>query len=430
MLPEMRIFWFFLLLILPLIIIDFFYLPLLLAWVSFGVFAVIGFLIFRGNLKLSYRNIDLARQYSRLESLIANLQSGVISYDENFKILGFNKAAEAIFGVKKEEVLGRVVSPEWVSESRYKILTQTVFSSLAPAIQKKSETGAYPQIVDISFVEPRLELRVSTDRLISQSGEIAGFVKIIQDRTREVELLRSKSEFITVAAHQLRTPLTAVHWIFETLRDNKSVVEADKGLVDDGLAVASQLLKIVEDLLAVSKIEEGRFGYNFQEIDLAEFLGGLLKNADVLAKKYGVSLYFDPPKEPVLLRADATKLGTALSNLIDNSIKYNVKNGEVRVKLEKLENKPYAEISVKDTGIGIVKEDLAKLFTKFYRGVNAVKFQADGSGLGLYIAKNIILRHGGEIRAESELNRGSAFYITLPTDPKLIPSKEIIYGEI
>jgi len=279
--------------------------------------------------------------------------------------------------------------------------------------------------MDISFLEPNLELSVSTDKIFDKSGELIGFIKIIKNRTREVELLRSKSEFITVAAHQLRTPLTAVHWIFETFNKSDSIKGPDKELVSNGLTASVKLLKIVNDLLDVSKIEAGKFGYNFTQIDMGMFMDDLLENANILAKKFSVMLYFDRPKAPVIIHGDPQKLGIAFSNLIDNAIKYNVENGQVIVKIEPYPNKPYIQISIKDTGIGITKEGLDKLFTKFFRGENVVKEQTEGSGLGLYITKNIILRHGGDISADSALGRGTTFYVVLPTDPALIPPKEI-----
>ena len=175
----------------------------------------------------------------------------------------------------------------------------------------------------------------------------------------------------------------------------------------------------------VSKIEEGKFGYDFNQVNIIDFLSGILTNAEAMAKKYEVKFYSDKGGETVVnLMIDANRLGLAISNLVDNAIKYNVKNGSVTVKLERLPDKPYLQISIKDTGIGIPPEDMPKLFTRFFRTENATKMETEGSGLGLYIAKNIINRHGGTIWAESILGRGTTVYFTFPIDPKLIPQKE------
>src|SRR3990167_8729827 len=339
-LPELRAFWFFLILALFISIVDFVYLPLFWAGLTLASFLVLGVTIFWSSLKLAQSNEESRTASLRLERIIANLVDGVVAYDNSFKIMVF--------------------------------------------------------------------------------------MKVIQDRTREVELFKTQSDFITVAAHQLRTPLTGINWVFETLSKKEDLAEEVKEMAKSGLLAAGRLLKTVNDLLDVSKMEEGRFGYNFTEINIIEFIAGGLKNAEVLAKEYGIKLYFDPGPEPaVKIPVDTDKLGMALSNLIDNAIKYNVTGGSVTVKIERLPDKPYLKISVKDTGVGIPTEDMDKLFTKFFRAQNAVGLKTEGTGLGLYIVKNIVNRHGGVIWAESILGRGTIFYFTLPTDPSLIPTKEI-----
>ncbi|MCL5004661.1 MAG: HAMP domain-containing histidine kinase, partial [Patescibacteria group bacterium] len=274
-----------------------------------------------------------------------------------------------------------------------------------------------------------LEFRVITNRIVDPAGNLLGFVKIIRDRTREVEVLRSKSEFIRVATHQLRTPLTSVHWVLENLM-NDSLNEAQKEMVKVGIGASSYMVKIVNDLFDVFQIEEGRFGYNFEKINIIKLVEGIVAKTKEVCANLGLKIYFQKPEEEQIeIFADPQKLSRALVNILDNSVKYNVKNGEIVLILERMADKPYVQISVKDTGIGIMEKDMGKLFTKFFRGENAVKSIPTASGLGLYIAQNIIRRHGGEIRAESELNRGSIFYFTLPTDQRLIPPKEIVYGE-
>ena len=177
------------------------------------------------------------------------------------------------------------------------------------------------------------------------------------------------------------------------------------------------------------QIEEGRFGYNFEKLNIIELIEKIVSKTKEVCAELGLKLIFQKPDELIEINADSQKISMALLNILDNAVKYNVKNGEIILAVEKLIDKPYIRISVKDTGIGIDEKDAGKLFTKFFRGENAAKAIPTASGLGLYIAQNIIRRHGGEIKFESELNRGSVFYFTLPIDPKLIPPKEIIYGE-
>lgn len=429
-LPEMRLFWFFLPFLIGLLAINIFYLPKFWGFISLIIFAVLGVIILVNNLRLARSNLEIKIERNELKSVISNLQDGIIAYDPNFKILIFNRAAEEIFELQTQEIIGQIFTPELVKEPRTRLLAQVIFPSLAPMIVRRSETGTYPQIIDISFDKPELELRIITDRIFDSKGELLGFVKIIHNQTREIELLKSKTEFISVAAHQLRTPLTGAHWALESL--NKELINQNqKELAESALKAITKLLKIVNDLLDVSKIEEGRFGYQFENVNIIEFIDEeIISNIKGLAEQLGIKIHFQRPAEPsIVVSIDPEKLNMAFSNIIDNAVRYNVQNGEIIIKIEHLKEQPYIQISIKDTGIGIPADEMNKLFSKFFRAENAVKFAAEGTGLGLCIAKNIIKRHGGEIWAESELNRGSTFYFTLPTDPKLIPPKEMVYRE-
>jgi signal transduction histidine kinase len=290
----------------------------------------------------------------------------------------------------------------------------------------RSPAGKYPQVVDLSFDDPYLELRTFTSPIIDDAGNLSGFMKIIRDRTREVSLAKEKSEFVTVTSHQLRTPLTHIVWALESINKEESLGAEVKALAENAYAAANQLRTIVEDLLNISRIEEGRFGYQFQKANILEFVENILNAAAPNARQLGIKIYFNRPEEAIPdLAIDPQKLSMALTNLVDNAIRYNVKNGEVIVGLKKAEKGPYVEISVRDTGIGIPPEEIKKLFVKFFRATNALKFATEGSGLGLYITQNIVRAHGGSMNVESEVGRGSTFSFTLPTDPTLIPPKEV-----
>lgn len=425
-LPEMRLFWILLPIVIVLISISFFYMPPLIGFISAGIFTMMLLVVFLNNLRLATSNLEVKVERNQLSGIVNNLQDGIIAYDTNFKILVFNRSAEIIFGVPANEILGRVYAPDTTKSSRSLILAQAMFPSLAPVAISRSEPNSPVTITDLSFEEPKLELRVSTVKIIDPAGGLLGFLKIINNRTREVEIARSKSEFITIAAHQLRTPMSGINWTFEMLEKEAGLSAPAKEFVINGGKAASAVLKIVNDLLDVSKIEEGKFGYEFQSIDIIKFLEDILGEAIFFAEKYGVHIYFEKPAEsPLMLTIDPQKLSLVLNNLIDNAIKYNVKNGQVIVKLVRLTDSPYAKISITDTGLGIPHEDIDKLFKKFFRADNALKVETVGSGLGLYIARNVILRHGGNISVDSELNRGTTVTFTLPTDPGLVPKQEV-----
>ncbi len=422
--PEFGFFWFSAFLVTTLVIVDILNPRGIWVWLNAVVLVGIVVVIFWISHRLVATNLRAKTASGRSESIIKNLSDGVVVYNNDFKILIFNQSAEKIFDIKQDRVVGQYIGPERAKEKDIRLLVQTMFPSLAPTIVRRSEVNVYPQIVDISFGEQ--DFRVSTDRVLDDNGSVLGFVKLIEDRTYEIKLIKSKSEFIAIAAHQLRTPLSAINWVFEGLSGSKELGPEDKEFVSSGSAATKKLLKTVNDLLDVSRIEEGKFGYTFGTINIIDFVSEILTNAQVIAKKYGIKLYLDKGDDPEInLNIDPNRLALALSNLIDNAIKYNVKNGTITVRVEKLKDKPYVQISVRDTGVGIPVEDMDKIFSKFFRAENAIKHQTEGSGLGLYIAKNIIARHGGTIWVESVVGRGTTFYFILPVDPGLIPPVEV-----
>lgn len=426
--PEMRPFWYFLPLALVLLGINAFYLRMEWIVINASIFAVMGSIIFLNGTRIIRLNGEIKLERNELGSIVANLLDGLIAYDQSFKVVMMNRAAGQLLGLAPEEVIGSRITPENAKDVKFTLLAQILYPSIAPLVVRKTEGGVYPQVVDMSFTNPAVEFRITTDRIVDPSGALLGFVKIIHDRTRETAMLKSKSEFIEVAAHQLRTPLTSMNWIFESLA--KEVMSPEqKEMVNMGVLATGNILKTVNDLLDVSQIEEGRYGYDFQAMDINVFTEEVLTELMPYAKEIGIRMYLKKSQVPIGVSIDPQKLGIVLANLISNAIKYNIENGEVTVEIKKLEDKPYVEISVKDTGIGIPADEMQRLFTKFFRADNAQKTVADGSGLGLYITKNIVRRHGGDIWAESQLNRGSIFHMTIPTDPTLIPPKELAFSE-
>jgi signal transduction histidine kinase len=432
-LKETRIFIVFSVFSIILIVVLFLNLKFIIALI-FAIFLIVfAIQIAINSYSLAKTRFVLDFEKKRNKYVFDILSEGVITYDKNFKILSINKAAQVITSLKEEEILNKIITPELAQDPKLALLVQIIFPSLAPVVIKKSEGSSYPQVVRINFQEPReLYLEVTTTLIFDENNKQIGFAKIIRDRSREIELSKSKSEFITIAAHQLRTPLSGIKWTSEMLL-NQELGELNSQQLD-GLKQINEniakLIELVEDLLDVSKIEEGKFGYVFEKADLIKVIEEVVIAHQEMAKQYKVKIIFNKPSTNLpLILMDKDKISIVIQNLIENAIKYNVENGEVKINIELLKDKPFIQVSVEDTGIGINKNDLPKLFTKFFRSQDTLKKETSGSGLGLYISKNIIKRHGGEIWAKSIEKRGSTFYFVLPTDEKLIPPVEIIEEE-
>lgn len=400
--------------------------PFYLGVLLFVLFLVVVFELLNSFMRLARLGSEEDFKTKERDVIIKFLDDGVIIYDPNFRVLTFNAGAERIFGISSEEVVEKQFDPGLVKTPRYRVFVQTLFPSLAPSMTQLSEFDAWPQVFDLSFDTPKLELRVTLHQIKDTSGKVTGFIKLVHNTTREKGLLQSKSDFIGVAAHQLRTPLTALHWAIESILKAAENNPEIKPIAEDALTVSERSLKITNDLLDVSKIEEGKFGYSFQPVNLVSFVDTITKETKTLAGQYNIAVEFVPPREQFPdVSIDQNRLSSVLFNLIDNAIRYNTKNGRVTVSIDKDASGRFARISVADTGIGISRDDLKNLFQKLYRGSNAAQVEPNGSGLGLYIAKNIVRRHGGEMGVESELNRGSTFWFTIPLDGALVPKNEI-----
>lgn len=275
-------------------------------------------------------------------------------------------------------------------------------------------------------------LRVTTNDEIGELTEAFNIMvaKLREQQTRERVVSQMKSEFISIAAHQLRTPLSAVKWTIKMLVDGDmgKITDEQKEFLERGYQVNERMIALVGDLLNVARIEEGRFGYRFALIDFTDYLKQFCDRYQYQAQAHGMTLIFEPPTSPLpQISVDTSRIDLALQNLLDNAMKYSRPGGKIVVAL-KLTSK-YVEVSIQDSGVGVPKHQLHRLFTKFFRGDNVVRMQTEGSGLGLFIVKNIIQNHGGEIRVDSEENKGTTMTFTLPLKKDQIPQKEVTFEE-
>ena len=233
------------------------------------------------------------------------------------------------------------------------------------------------------------------------------------DQLRKLD--NAKSEFISIASHQLRTPLTAIKGFISLLLEGSyGAVETKIRDVLNKIYLSNErLIQLVEDLLNISRIESGRMEYKFVLGDIVKLVNDLQDTFMITAKNRGLSLTFAVPKEEIPpVEMDQAKIREVASNLIDNSLKYTQKGG---VTVSVTQNGSAVRVIVSDTGIGIPKENLPYLFSKFSRGKDTSRLHAEGTGLGLYVGKNLVEMHHGKVWAESDgPNRGSRFIVELP----------------
>lgn len=243
-------------------------------------------------------------------------------------------------------------------------------------------------------------------------------IELTEANVRLMALDASKSEFVSVAAHQLRTPITGIRWSFNALLDRElgEVNSDQQKLLEDGLKSSIRMIDLINDLLSVARIEEGRFGLRFKKQPFGIMIQGVVDRHKKSIDEKGILFFLDIQPGLPSLEIDEEKMNIALDNIFDNAIKYTSPGGTITI-TAKEENK-YAHISISDTGIGIPKDQINKLFVKFFRADNALRFQTSGSGLGLYVVKNIVEAHGGTISITSEEGKGTTFTFTIPVPDK------------
>ncbi|MCX6762251.1 MAG: HAMP domain-containing sensor histidine kinase [Candidatus Moranbacteria bacterium] len=230
------------------------------------------------------------------------------------------------------------------------------------------------------------------------------------------ELDAAKSDFISVAAHQLRTPLTGIKWSYTTLLDKETgSLNADqKEIVEKGLSAIDQSINLINDLLNVAHLEEGKLDFSFKRQSLIPIIKKAVDGIKLITEEKKITLTQKIPDEAGFpeLNIDADKMALAVTNLLDNAVKYTPVGGRIDFSVD--QDQGLVKISVQDSGIGIPKSQKERLFTKFFRADNATKVQTSGTGLGLFMVKNIVDRHGGKIIVESEEGKSTTFIITIP----------------
>lgn len=235
-----------------------------------------------------------------------------------------------------------------------------------------------------------------------------GFEKLAQAN-------QMKTEFVSVASHQLRTPLSSIRWVVELLTSGRLGRLTSKQLdyLNDIKQSNKKMVRLINDILDVSRIEMGKLNLQPEQVDILEIIQELIKEFEPLAKASNVKIFLKSEPNLPLVYMDPQRITMAIQNILDNAIKYIKGKGEVGINLVPI-NKNFAKITISDTGVGIPENQKKFIFQRFFRSNNILKHQTVGTGLGLFIAKAIVETSGGKIGFKSKENIGSTFWFTVP----------------
>ncbi len=338
-------------------------------------------------------------------AIIENLTDGVILLNKKKQIEIINSPATELFNIGKKEAIGKcfvdLLDIENIPEIK-KIL-----------IDKDRIKNIYRE--EVTTLDG-LHLEI-TSVLLKDEIEEKGFLIIIHDVTKEKLIEKMKTEFVSVAAHQLRTPLSTIKWTIRMILDGDvgEVSEEQRELLEQTYISNERMIRLINDLLDVSRIEEGRLLYNQEDTQIEDVLDSVIEASQEMLRNKNMVLEVNK-KETPKVKIDKEKIGVVIQNLLENAIKYTEQGGKIKITLDNDEKNVIFKIE--DSGVGIPKSQQDRIFTKFFRAENVTRMETDGTGLGLYTTKNIVQAHKGQIWFESEENKGTTFYFTIPINNK------------
>ncbi len=355
------------------------------------------------------------RERLKLNAILQSIGDGVIVLNSTQEIVLVNKLAEKVTGFPAKTLIGSKMGDKLIF----------TFAKEPKKIVDVSGPVFDTPRKEFSFADIQLQIRnkrkifvnLVAAPLFDEHEIVIGCVLAFRDATREHEIDKMKTEFVSIASHQLKTPLTAIKWVTEMLMDEKDgkLTEAQKALLIDLNNSNERMIDLVNNLLSVSRIETGRnFEILKEKCNLSMLMKQIIEQSVRSAEKRKVKIILNESFPNALeLNLDKQKMEQALSNVLSNAIKYSLNKGKVVVGSLPAKKNTFV-MYIKDEGIGIPLKQQGRVFQKFFRADNVFKIEAEGNGLGLYIVKAIVEEHGGKIWFKSQENKGSIFFIELP----------------
>jgi len=336
------------------------------------------------------------QERGRLEAILSGATEAIVATDQKLRITLLNPAAEDTFGVRLNQVLG------------WPLVDALPYEPLIASFRRARESGSLVPPAELSLPKGRILFFTVSAVAVGPRGE-GGWVAVMQDITHLKEVNRLKNEFVSVVSHDLRTPLATIHGYAEVL--SKAIEGEYKELARRIQAESRRLAALVEDLLDLGKIESGVEEVR-EPCHLEELIGEAVEAAAFTAQTAEVTIQAQIAPLPTPVMGNPVRLRQVVDNLIGNALKYTAVGGEIWV--QAWEREGQITVTVQDSGIGIPREALPRIFEKFYRVPQRGESRPAGTGLGLAIVKAIVDQHGGTVWVESELGKGSTFGFSLP----------------
>ncbi len=364
-------------------------------------------------IRLTQENLE--QESKRLHSILAYMTDGVLATNRRGQITMINDMAKRQLGIESDDALNQNILELLKIEEEYE---------LRDLITQSPELMIYSQNLNGEYIS----LRVRFALIRRESGFISGLVAVLHDTTEQEKEERERRLFVSNVSHELRTPLTSVKSYLEALDEGALTEPVAPDFIKVSLDETNRMMRMVTDLLHLSRIDNETSHLDVELINFTAFITFILNRFDKMRnqdeeKKY--ELVRDYPINSVWIEIDTDKMTQVIDNILNNAIKYSPDGGKITVSMKTTDDQMI--LSISDQGLGIPKQDLPKIFDRFYRVDRARSRAQGGTGLGLAIAKEIIKQHKGFIWAKSEYGKGSTFTIVLPYDKDAV--KEEIWED-
>ncbi len=337
---------------------------------------------------------------NKLDTIFLYMADGVTAFSENGDLIHYNPSAVEMLGFdeKKAKTYNEIFSDSGIE-----------FADLL-----KNEEGLSEY--DLEVGEKALKISFA---LFGEEGGEHGVIAIIHDFTAQQKLEKSRREFVANVSHELRTPLTNVKSYTETLAESPDAPDEMKAqFFDVILNETDRMTRIVKDLLSLSKLDSAKMDWKNENFSLKKSVENAYRAMEMEARRRGQKLTMSMDASLSTFYGDRERIEQVFVNLLSNAVKYTPDNGKIEFSAEKTDNN-FVKITVKDNGIGIPEKDIPRLFERFYRVDKARSREMGGTGLGLAIAKEIVEHYGGEIKLESEYQKGTCVSVFLPLDAEV-----------
>ena len=381
---------------------------------------------------------QLEGEQSKTELMMESIADAVVGVNQSRQIVVFNKAAEALTGWDKQSALGIYYNNVFALKDP----KDQELSQANDPFQKVIETNQQVNVDDYYLIdrnEEKIIFSIAVAPTHDGAGNINGAIGILHDISEQKALQRERNEFVSTASHEMRTPVAAVEG-YLSMATNPKLAQVDaraKDYIEKAHQSAMHLGKLFRDLLSVTKLEDRRLQDHVSVFSLADLLKVTVDSLTITAQDKGLTLSVEADRNALertvvaplaMVEADKDRVQEVISNLIDNAIKY-TPQGTITARLTTDED--MATVSVTDTGIGISPEDQKHLFEKFYRVNSSMTREIGGTGLGLYISRNLVEHYGGKLDVVSTPGKGSTFSFSLPLakDKKLAQNPGASYND-